>query len=165
MSSGITFSGLGSGLDTDSIVKQLIDIERRPIVLIQRRQARLTNQKSIIQGINTGLLALKDKASGLADESLFNIIKVNSSDSAKVSVSGTDEAAAGTFNVEVLRLAQARSLSSRTFATTNDALNLSGEFVINGKAIDLAADDSLFDIRDRINNADAGVSAHQFPPP
>ena len=159
MSSGITFSGLGSGLDTDSIVKQLIDIERRPIVLIQRRQARLTNQKSIIQGINTGLLALKDKASGLADESLFNIIKVNSSDSAKVSVSGTDEAAAGTFNVEVLRLAQARSLSSRTFATTNDALNLSGEFVINGKAIELDADDSLFDIRDRINNADAGVSA------
>ena len=159
MSSGITFSGLGSGLDTDSIVSQLIDIERRPITLIQRRQARLTQQKSIIQGINTGLLALKETASGLADESLFNIVDVSSSDSAKVSVSGTNEAAVGTFNVEIIKLAQARSLSSRSFDSTNDALNLSGEFVVNGKGIDLDTDDSLFDIRDRINNADAAVNA------
>ena len=57
--------------------------------------------------------------------------------------------------MEVLRLAQARSLSSRTFATTNDALNLSGEFVINGKAIELDAADSPLNSRDRTNNAHA----------
>jgi flagellar hook-associated protein 2 len=159
MGSGITFSGLGSGLDTDSIITQLTDIERRPITLIQNRQAGLARQKAVIQQINTGLLALKDKAAGLADESLFNIVKVNTSDSEKVSVSATNEATAGTFNVEVQKLAQARSLSSRSFSTSDESLNLEGEFVVNGTGIDLATSDSLFDIRDRINSAEAGVNA------
>ena len=67
MSQGISFSGLGSGLDTDSIISQLVDIERRPITLIQQRQVRLEQQKGIIQEINTGLLTLRDSAEKLAD--------------------------------------------------------------------------------------------------
>ena len=159
MSSGVTFSGLGSGLDTDAIISQLTDIERRPITLIQNRQVQLNQQKAVIQEVNTGLLALKEKAAGLADESLFDIVKINSSDSEKVSVSATNEASAGSLSVEVLGLAQARSLSSRSFATLDEDLNLDGEFVVNGHGISLKADDSLFDIRDRINSADAGVNA------
>ena len=45
MSQGCIILGLGSGLDTDSIISQLISIERRPITLIQRRQATLEQQK------------------------------------------------------------------------------------------------------------------------
>jgi flagellar hook-associated protein 2 len=159
MASGITFSGLGSGLDTDAIISQLTDIERRPITLIQQRQVTLERQKAAIQEINSGLLSLKDKAAGLADESLFNIVKVTSSDAGKVTVSADNEAAPGTFSVQVKALAQARSLSSRSFSSTSDALNLGGEFVVNGRAITLNDDDDLLDIRDRINNSDAGVSA------
>ena len=159
MASGVTFSGLGSGLDTDSIISQLTAIERRPITLIQNRQVQLNQQKAVIQQVNSGLLALKEKAAGLADESLFDIVKVSSSDSQKVSVSATNEASAGSLSVEVLGLAQARSLSSRSFSTLDQDLNLAGEFVINGQGITLNADDSLFDMRDRINSADAGVNA------
>lgn len=159
MASGVTFSGLGSGLDTDAIITQLTDIERRPITLIQQRQVRLSQQKAVIQEINTGLLTLKEKAAGLADEDLFNIVNITSSDASKVSVSASNEAAPGTFNVQVKALAQARSLSSRSFSESNEALNLGGEFVVNGKAVSFTDEDSLFDIRDRINNADAGVSA------
>ena len=159
MAQGITFSGLGSGLDTDSIIRQLVDIERRPISLIQTRQGQLERQKGIVQQINTELLSLKDSAERLADDDLFSIIKATSQDSSRVSVSASNEASSGSFNVEVLSLAQGRSLSSRSFSTTTDGLQLSGEFVINGTSIEVADNDSLTDIRDAINGANQGVNA------
>jgi len=159
MPQGITFSGLGSGLDTDTIIKQLTEIERRPIQLIQRKQARLQEQREIFRSINTGLLSLKGSVEKLADEKLFSIVKASSSDGDRVAVKATGEAAAGTFDVEVLALAQARSLSSRSFSSLSGALNLSGEFVINGKSIEIEAEDSLVDVRQAIAAADAGVSA------
>ena len=159
MAQGITFSGLGSGLDTDSIISQLVDIERRPITLIQSRQAQLERQKGIVQQINTELLALKDSAERLADDNLFSIVKVTSQDSSRVSVSASNEAASGSFNVEVLSLAQGRSLSSRSFSSTTDDLQLSGEFVLNGESVEVETNDSLLDLRDAINGANQGVNA------
>ena len=71
MSQGISFAGLGSGLDTDSIIKQLIDIERRPVTLIQRRQVELEQEKAAIGSINSGLLSLKDSVAKLESDDLF----------------------------------------------------------------------------------------------
>ena len=159
MSQGISFAGLGSGLDTDAIISQLIDIERRPISLIQRRQVELEQEKSAIGSINSSLLSLKDSVAKLESDDLFSIVNADSDDSSRVSVSASNEASAGTFSVEVLELAQSRRLSSRSFTSLSDQLGFSGDFTINGKGIELAADDSLLDIRDKINAADAGVSA------
>ncbi len=159
MSQGITFQGLGSGLDTGSIIEQLVAIEQRPVTLIQRRQATLETQKLAIADINSALLNLKSQAENLADVDLFSITKINSSDSSKVSVSATNDAAIGSINVEVLELAQARSLSSRSFSASDEDLGLAGEFVVNGVGIEIASTDSLIDVRDTINAADAGVNA------
>jgi flagellar hook-associated protein 2 len=159
MSQGITFQGLGSGLDTGGIIEQLVALEQRPVTLIQSRQARLETQKLAITDINSALLGLKGKAENLADVDLFSITKINTSDSSKVSVSATNDAAAGSINVEVKNLAQSRSLSSRSFTTTDQELGLAGEFVINGESIELDAEDSLVEVRDAINTADAGVNA------
>ncbi|MFC1525856.1 flagellar filament capping protein FliD [Candidatus Latescibacterota bacterium] len=159
MSSGISFSGLGSGLDTDSIIGQLVDIERRPIALLQRRQSNLQLQKGLIQEINTELLTLRGSAEQLATEDLFSITKVTSADSERVAAEATNEASAGTFSVEILELAQARSLSSRSFNTLSEGLGLDGEIVINGQGVEVETGDSLLDVRDAINNADLGVSA------
>lgn len=159
MPQGITFSGLGSGLDTDTIIKQLTDIERRPIQLNKAKQDRLNQQKEIFRTINTGLLSLKGTVEKLAEEKLFSIVKAQSGDADRIGVEATTEAAAGTFNVEVLALAQARSLSSRSFAGLSTGLGLSGEFVVNGKSIEVKAEDDLTDIRQAVNEADAGVTA------
>ena len=159
MSQGISFAGLGSGLDTDSIVKQLIDIERRPVVLIQRRQIKLEQEKAAIGSINSSLLSFKDSVAKLQSDDLFSIVNATSDASERISVSATNEAAAGSFGVEVLSLAQSRRLSSRSFSSLSDRLGFSGEFTINGKGVELASDDGLLDIRDKINAADAGISA------
>ena len=159
MSQGISFAGLGSGLDTDSIVKQLIDIERRPVILIQRRQIKLEQEKAAIGSINSSLLSFKDSVAKLQSDDLYSIVNAISDASERISVSATNEAAAGSFGVEVLSLAQSRRLSSRSFSSLSDRLGFSGEFTINGKGVELASDDGLLDIRDKINAADAGISA------
>ena len=159
MSQGVSFSGLGSGLDTDSIISQLISIERRPINLIQRRQATLEQQKGVLNSINSSLMSLQGSAESLATDDAFSIVNASSDASSRVSVDASNEAAAGNFGVEVVGLAKARRLSSRSFSSLSDSLNLSGEFVVNGKGIELDTDDGLLDIRDKINSADAGITA------
>ena len=159
MSQGVSFSGLGSGIDTDSIIQQLMDIERRPILNIQKRQVRLEEQKGVVESINSTLLSLKASVEKLEKDDLFTIVNAKSEDAERVGVTATNEAAAGSFSIEVVALAQARRLSSRSFGDLSDELNLSGEFVLNGKGIEIAEEDSLLDIREAINNADAGVSA------
>lgn len=110
MSQGISFSCLGSGLDTDSIIDQLVSVERRPIELIQNRQIRLEQQKGVVQEINTKLLSLKGTVDKLNSNDLFSIVNASSNDGDRVRVDATNEAAAGTFSIEVLNLAQARTL-------------------------------------------------------
>jgi len=159
MSQGITFSGLGSGLDTDTMISQLVAIERRPVQLIQRRQAELEQERGIVQSIGSSLVSLKGAVEKLEDDDLFTIVKAQSGDDERIGVTATNEAGAGTFSVEVQELALARRLSSRSFGALSDALNLSGEFVLNGKGIEIEAEEDLLDIRDKINAADTGVSA------
>ena len=159
MSQGVSFSGLGSGLDTDSIISQLISIERRPITLIQRRQATLEQQKGVLNSINSSLVSLQGAAESLATDDVFSIVNASSDASSRVSVDASNEAAAGNFSVEVLELAKARRLSSRSFSNLSDPLNLSGEFVVNGKGVEIDTRDALLEIRDKINDADAGVTA------
>ncbi|KKL92004.1 hypothetical protein LCGC14_1889030, partial [marine sediment metagenome] len=57
------------------------------------------------------------------------------------------------------QLAQARQLSSQSHTSASTALNLSGEFVINGKAINITTTDTLSDIAVKINNANSGSNA------
>ena len=49
------------------------------------------------------------------------------------------------------------------FSSLSDSVNLSGEFVVNGKGIELDTDDGLLDIRDKINSADAALQLNYSP--
>jgi flagellar hook-associated protein 2 len=56
-------------------------------------------------------------------------------------------------------IAQARKISSKSFASYDEALVLTGEFVINGRAVRVDDTDDLMDIRDKINNVNSGSNA------
>src|SRR5882672_4200706 len=53
----ITFTGLASGLDTASLVTQLVAAERAPADAIAARQADLNTQKSIVGSLSSALAA------------------------------------------------------------------------------------------------------------
>jgi flagellar hook-associated protein 2 len=136
-----------------------MDIERRPISRIIQRQEALKQQRGVLGSINSSLKTLETSAEGLASDSAFSIVSATSEDSKRISVEANNEAAAGSFSVEVIELATARSLSSRSFTDLSDSLQLEGSFIVNGKGVNLTAEDSLLDLRDKINAIDAGVTA------
>ncbi len=159
MSTGVSFSGLSSGIDSGQIIEQLLAIDRRPAVLLENQNAIEQFKLRVLQQINTDLLAVKTSADSLSDGSAFDVFKTTSSDTDLVTASTSGSAASGSFTVEVLSLAQAQSRSSQSFSSDTEDLGLSGEIVINGKTISISTGDSLIDIQGAINTADVGVTA------
>jgi len=159
MSTGISFSGLSSGIDSATIIEQLIAIERRPIALLENKIADEQTKQDVLQQINTSLLSVKTRAEALSTASAFDVFNATSSNTDLVGVSVDDSASPGSFSMEVISLAQAQSRSSASFDSKSDALGLSGDVVVNGEAISILSGDSLTEIRDTINDANLGVQA------
>ncbi len=64
-SAGISFSGLASGLDSSSIIKSLVALERRPIGLLQKKKSRFDQQAKLFATLRTKLDKLADLAKEL----------------------------------------------------------------------------------------------------
>ena len=108
--------GLISGLDTESIISQLIAVESRPIVTIQERNAVLESQQVAFQQVNASLLGLRNAASNLAGETAFIQTTASSSDEAVATVSSGPGAAVGTYGLTVSQLVSSQQTVSRGFA-------------------------------------------------
>ncbi len=171
----VSFSGLGSGIDVKGAVDGIIAAKRIPIDRIEQRISDNEARIAILNDIETLARNLLDAADSLRGNATFDgagdIFQTKSAfasssrtDTATPSVAAeilgvtvTNRAQATRHTVEVVQIASAHKISSDTVAgTTNDPLNLQGTFEVNGAAITLASDDSLLDLRDRINAANGG---------
>lgn len=157
--SGINFSGLGSGLDTNSIVSQLIQIESIPLRRMQQQQAQLQARLDLFSRFRTQINGFKATASVLNSEQAFNPISATSSNTEVATISGSTAATASIYSLAVSKLAQSHKIASIGQASATEALDQSGTFVVNGKAITVSSTDSLTQIAQKINNASAGVTA------
>ncbi|MGO0121830.1 flagellar filament capping protein FliD [Desulfothermobacter acidiphilus] len=151
--------GIFSGLDTQSIIDKLMALERKPIVLLQQKEAKLEQQKVTWQKIGQDLNALNVALFNLTLSSTFMDKAGVSSNTSILTAQALNTAQLGTYNITVTQIAQAQSVASNAYTDPTVALNLSGTFQINGKSITVAATDSLNSIRDKINAAGAGVTA------
>ena len=61
----ITFTGLSSGLDTASLVSQLVAAERLPADAIATKQSDLNTRKSILGSLSSALSSLGTIAQGM----------------------------------------------------------------------------------------------------
>lgn len=157
--SGISFSGLSSGIDTEGIISRLIQLEQIPIARLQQRQAEIQNRQAVYGQFRTKLQALSTAASALNSGSAFNPVTSNSSKVEVATITATSEANAGTYNLAVSKLAQAQKVASTAQADSTSALNKNGQFVINGKAVQVDVTDSLRSIAQKVNGLNAGVTA------
>ena len=114
----ISFGGLTSGLDTKAIVSQLMDVERNPQVLLQRKLATQNQQVSALQGINTRLASLATSAAALARPEAFTRTAATASDDT-VSVVSRPEATDATLTFSVVQTA-ARSGWASTAVPAGD---------------------------------------------
>ena len=81
-SAPISFSGLASGLDTSSIISQLMSVESQPQTDLKNRVATEQTQVSALQGINTALAALASSADSFTTGSTWTQLAATSSNAA-----------------------------------------------------------------------------------
>jgi len=160
----ISSPGIGSGLDVKSIVSQLVALERRPIELLQAQKTKLNTQLSSYGLLQSYMVNVQSAAGVLAKADFWSQTKAASSAADAVSVTSAATASAATYRVEVSSLAQAHSLSSEALAVGSTATVGTGTLRIQVGSSDVSIsigteDQTLAGIRDKINGAEAGVTA------
>jgi len=158
-------SGLASGLDWRKIIDQLRQVEYQKIDLVQDRKKVYEDRLSAWQSINTKLLSFKTSANTLNKSSSFNLyttsLASNTTTKADdvLSVAASTDASPGTYKIIVTSLASAQKLSSTSYASQTTALSLSGDIIVGGRTVKIAATDTLGGIRDKINAVNSGTNA------
>jgi flagellar hook-associated protein 2 len=113
---GVSLSGLASGLRTDEIVTQLMQLEARPKTLLQLQQRQVTGRKTALEDVARQLRALTTAIGDLTSTLTWgNVQRVSSSDDTRVGARITGGAPTGTIEVNVLALARA---AQATYSTT-----------------------------------------------
>lgn len=158
----ISSPGIGSGLDVDSIVSQLVALERRPITLLETAKTKLDSQLSSVGLLQSYMGNLQSAAGVLAQGDFWTKNAATSSDAASVSVSARAGATPASYSIEVTNLATAQSLSSAVITDTTNVGTGTLSITRGGVEVQVeigAGENSLEAMRDKINAADAGVTA------
>lgn len=161
-----SLSVVGSGLDIPTLVSQLVANERKPAAdRINTQGSAATAKLSALGSIKSSLSSLQSSLDALVKSAGTLAYKTTVPDGAGFSATvltdastGRTQAVAGTYNVEVVSLAQPQKLSSGAFAA--DAAVGDGNLKIawNDKSIDveIKPGSTLSDVAVAINKAANG---------
>ena len=163
----ITSVGVGSGIDLEALVDQIVEAERGPTEnRLELQQTRIEAEISAIGSLQLTLNAFRDSLNNLKDGSFFANRTAVSSDTKQFTATADSGAQLGTYDVQVTQLAEANKIASdRSYNGPNTTIG-AGQLTIalgSGQnfSLDITATDTLLDIRNKINNdaANVGVTA------
>ncbi len=171
----LTASGIGSGLDVNGIVSQLMSLERRPLDNLNALGTKLTSQLSAYGQLKSGLATFQTAMKGLSSADKFQVFSATTSNKDVFTATADKTAGITKHSIEVLSLAQAQKLTSGmsgapSYANASTSIGVTGMLEITQDAggtprtfqipID-GSNDTLGGIRDAINNSttNTGVRA------
>lgn len=164
----ISSPGIGSGLDVNSIVTQLMAVERQPVDRLQSQKSTYKSQLSAYGQLKSAVSSFRDAMAKLDTPADFRLFTATSSDKSFLTATAGSAAAAGSYGIEVVRVAERHRMAAgdaNTYATTDTDIGASGTMSITVGSepafnIDMSGL-SLAGIRDAINNAadNPGVTA------
>ena len=177
----ITSTGIGSGLDIETLITKLVALERTPITQLTTQTTKLQTQLSSYGKIQSALANLRDAASKLTRPDTWAATTASSSDASSVSVTSASTdgsiAAAGNVSVQVNKLASAQTVASKVLPASPASVGQGSITIELGQwnadqsaftakdgvtaiTVDIGAgEDQLTQIRDKINAARPGVGA------
>jgi len=168
---GITSSGLSSGINFEQLIQQVQDSQRRPVVLLQARQATYQKEISAVLSVSTKLSTLLAVASSVNNPANFNVNTVSvgktSAGATLLTATANSTAAKGSYAVSVKQLAQAGKLAANGSVDQNATAvaNADGTFKFKvGNAgteysVAVSASTTLQALRDAINATAGTVTA------
>ncbi len=112
----ISSAGIGSGLDVNSIVTQLVALEKQPLAGLQNKAKLEQNQISEFSKIQSQFSALADAASAMASTTAWGARNASSSNSSAATISVTAGTDATSFTLDIDALAKAQSTTSGAIA-------------------------------------------------
>lgn len=174
----LNVGGIASGIDSKAIIDALMKARRQPAVQMETKVtvnttkiSALTDFKSKVATVVTALDKLRGNPGSTTN--VFN----------SKTISGTTAASSGTpsdidslliatvsstaqnmtHTIKINSLAAAQQVRSDSFSSTTTALSTlgvtTGTMTLGGKSITVSATDTLLDLKSKINNAGAGVTA------
>ncbi len=173
----ITSLGIGSGVDVNSMLTQLVALERKPLELMKSEAGRLQTRVSAFGRLQSLTSSLQDAANALGASSLWSRSKAQSADETRLGVVAGSQAAAGSYAITVQQLAAAQTVSSRSALASATELAGAGNLSLelgawnadssaftaqagtSALTIEVSTTDTLQSLRDKINAAGAGVTA------
>ena len=156
---GIALPGLASGLDTTTLIKSLMDVERMPQVLLQKKVAATTTKTTDFQLLNTKLAALTELAKSTAKPGALQTFAATSS-SDQITATTTSLASAGNLDVVVSKLAQTQTAVTAASTAWPSAPPTLTFVAKDGTAKSVtASSSSMEDMAAAINAGGVGVTA------
>lgn len=176
----LTSLGIGSGIDLNTMLTQLVALERKPLEQMKAEASKLQTKVSSFGQIQSFVSRIQDAANklkGTAGTSVWAQSVAKSANESVVSAAGGSSAAAGSYAVSVTSLAMAQTIVSGPPFPDASALVGAGTLTIEvgswsaGQAaftakpgttaatLEVTAADTLQTLRDKINSLGAGVSA------
>lgn len=100
--------GIGSGIDANSIVSQLVALERKPIEQLKTEADRIDARLSSFGRVQAAIDTLRTASRTLVDSGTWSAATVSTSDATAVSATATAGATSGSYAVQVSTLAAAQ---------------------------------------------------------
>jgi flagellar hook-associated protein 2 len=169
--------GVGSGLDVNSIITQLVAVERVPLSKLEAEAKALETKLSTYGKVKSAISALRDASSALTRTDTWSRTTGTSSHPAAVAVTTGANTKPGNYFIQVHQLAAAQSNATGVFASADAPM---GEGVltielgawgvgqtsftpkVGATAVQITMGppaQSLAQLRDKINASGAGVTA------
>ncbi len=150
----INFTGLASGLDTDMIIKSLMEIERQPLTRLEEDKQVYQTRLYAFKTYHDKLTALNTAVGALFLSSSFRESKVSLSSEDYISAS-VNNAQSGTYKVTVEQLAQVqKSVSENKYISRTDKV-----FGTGGLTLTVGGINHTISINENNNSLDGIINA------
>ena len=160
----LSAAGVGSGLDVEGIISQLMALERRPLNVLEGRKDEYNAELSAVGRLKSAVASFQSTMSDLKTSDAFEVYTATSGDEDVFTATASSAASVGTFDIEVMNLAEADKLGSKSIADVDTTtLGNSGDQItitIGSESFTVDAGGlTLNEIRDAINDATDNVGA------
>lgn len=154
----ITAGGIGSGIDVNGLVQQLVAAEGQPATQrLDRREANIQADLSAFGSLKSALSRFQTAVKALQSQDNFLKQTATSSNTELFSATADKDAVAGSYSVEIQKLAQAAKVRTDSFQTDEAIGTGNLNISLGSSSFNLAITDennTLAGIRDAINAAE-----------
>jgi flagellar capping protein FliD len=151
----LRLSGLSTGIDTQKIIEQLMEVNRRRLKLMEQDVTKHEERRSAVSELQSKLNALRSAASALSDSSQLRSFKATTSDADFVTAEANSNALEGNHSIQIKQLATSDRWVHQGFAYATSYVG-EGNFIFtyNNRelVVQTTAETTLQDLVGLINN-------------